>query len=66
MKESTKKALFEKAAVSVKVACDAFDLSLNSGYAAIKNGEFPSEHIGGMYRIASAWIRKKLQLDGAA
>jgi hypothetical protein len=66
VKDETRRALFEKAAVSPQVLADAFEISINSAYAAINAKQVPSAKVGGQHRIPSAWIRKELQLDAAA
>jgi hypothetical protein len=66
VKDETKQALFEHAAVGPKLVADALNVSINSVYGGIGDGTVPAEKVKGQYRTPTAWLRKVLHLGSEA
>ena len=59
------KAILTKPTVNVEVACRALNLSLWSGYQAIKRGDFPTPtlRVGHRILVPTAPLRKALGIE---
>jgi hypothetical protein len=57
-------AVLAEPTTTVPLAGRALGIGRNQSYAAAKRGEIPTLRFGVLLRVPTAWLRKKLMLDG--